>query len=254
MKSGLKSIWCFLAAAFIAGVIFGGGCGKEKNTLIVYSGAAVKRPMQHVESAFEQDYDVDVQIAYAGVRTIRDSIEETEKGDVFIYPTAAPGRKLSNFEIAPQCFALDELIVAVHKDNPKNIQSFNDLTEPGVRIVIGDPGKTMAGKLTEKIIKKSRLKEQLLKNVIIKAPSCTQQLKILRKKETDATIVLNNMLSWHENRDFKGIEIPPDLRETIEIHISLLTTSQDKETARLFAEYVLSEGKAMFKKWGFGKK
>ena len=46
-----------------------------------------------------------------------------------------------------------DIIILVPKNNPKNIKSLEDLTKPGMKVGIGDPGKTAMGKLTVDLLR-----------------------------------------------------------------------------------------------------
>ena len=249
-----KKTWRFLAVALLGVMIFMGGCAREDDSLVVYCGGSLKRPFEDIIAAFEQEYDVEVHPIYAGIITLRDTIEETKKGDYFIYPSSDPSGRMSVFENDTECVAVDELIIIVHKDNPENIQSFTDLAKPGIRLAVGDADKALGGIKTEILIQKSELREQLEQNIVIETPSLPQLLNLLEAEDVDAAIVLKNMLTWPESQEFIGIEIPADLRETIEIRAAVLTTTEDEKTARLFADFVALQGKAIFTECGFGEK
>ena len=42
------------------------------------------------------------------------------------------------------------------------------------------------------------------------------------------------------------------MNEIKEVHVAVLTTTEDRETAQLFADFVASEGRAIFIKRGSG--
>ncbi len=63
-----------------------------------------------------------------------------------------------------------------------------------------------------------------------------------------------DLLAQPEYQDLRRVEIPSVLNAIQEIHIAILTISQNKKTAQLFADFAASEGKAIFKKHGFGER
>lgn len=57
---------------------------KEKETLFVYSGAGLKKPMDEIAQKFEKENNVKVEYSYAGSAQLIAQIETSHKGDVFI--------------------------------------------------------------------------------------------------------------------------------------------------------------------------
>ena len=89
---------------------------------------------------------------------------------------------------------------------------------------------------------------------MIKTSTGVEIADLLLEKEIHAGIVWQDQLTWPEYQDLMHIEIPSALNAIQEIHIAVLTISQDNDTAQLFADFVASEGRAIFKKHGFGEK
>ena len=240
----------------ILGAAIGGSCGcaKKESSLSVYSGKGLKKPMEGIKAAFQQKYDVELNMIYAGSGTLLRTIEDTKKGDIFIPGSTRTIKEAADLVDNHQYVASHIPIIAVHKNNPKNIQSFVDLAKPGVRLTIGNANMCAIGRAADEIIAKCEQKEDLEKNVVIRSATLNELLNLLIKKEADAAIIWKDMLSWLEPEDLKGIEIASDLNEIEEIHVAVLTTTEDKKTAQVFADFVASEGKATFKKQGFGEK
>ena len=230
------------------------GCAKKEQKLFVYSGKALKKPMEEIKVAFEQKHHIKTEIIFAGSITCLNTIKRTEKGDVFIPGSIHVIKKEGALVDNQQYVALHMPIIAVHKDNPKNIRSFDDLAKPGVRLAIGNRKMCSIGKVADSIIEKSSLKDQLTQNLVIMTATGVEIADLLVQKEIDGAILWQDLLSEPEYQDLRCIEIPSDLNAIQEIHIAALTISQDKEAAQLFADFAASEGKAIFKKHGFGEK
>lgn len=229
----------------ILGVVIGGSysCAKKELKLSVYSGKCLKRPMEEIKAAFQQKYDVELNMIYAGSGTLLKTIEDTKKGDIFFPGSNSTIKKASELVDNHQYVALHVPIIAVHKNNQTNIQSLDDLARPGVRLTIGDADMCDIGRTTEKVIAKCEQKESLKRNVVIKSANVKELLNLLIKKEVVAAIIWQNMLSWPASKDLKGIEIASDLNEIEEIHIAVLTMTEDKKTAQLFADSFGSLGR-----------
>lgn len=235
-------------------VLFVVGYAPKDKTLIVYAGKGVQKAMEEVKVIFEEKHDIKLDIFYAGSVTCLRTIRETGRGDVFVPGSIHVLDNDINLIDNHQYVALHVPMVGIHKDNPKEIQSFDDLAKPGVRISVGNTKMCSMGDVANKIIDRSALKEGLTKNIVIRSPTVIELLNLVIRKEVDAAIIWKDTMHWPEFKDLKGIEIPPDINETTEIHVAVLTTSEHKKNAQLFADFVASEGKTIFEKQGFSEK
>ncbi|MBU0946077.1 MAG: molybdate ABC transporter substrate-binding protein [Proteobacteria bacterium] len=245
-----------LALLLVLGVcmLFVVECDPKDKTLIVYVGKGMQKAMEEVQAAFEQKHDIILNIIYAGSATCLSTIRDTGRGDVFV-----PG-SVHIFENAPdlidnhQYVALHVPMVCIHKDNPKEIRSFDDLAKPGVRISVGNTKMCSMGGVADAILSRSAIKEGITKNIVIRSPTVVELLNLVVRKEVDAAIIWKDTMYWPELKNLKGIEIPPEIIETTEIRVAVLTSSEHKESAQLFADFVASEGKTIFKEHGFSEK
>ena len=110
------------------------------------------------------------------------------------------------------------------------------------------------GRVAESIMEKTNLKNQLMQNIVIKTSTGVEIADLLVQKEVHAGIVWQDLLIGLEYQDLRRVKIPYAMNTIQEIHIAVLTISQNKNAAQLFADFVVSEGKAIFKKHGFGEK
>jgi len=250
MRKPVELLWL---AIFLISIVVG-GCAEKPEKLFVYSGKALKKPMEDIRVAFEQKYHIKTEIIYAGSVTCLNTIKQTEKGDVFIPGSVLVVKEAGALVDNHQYVALHVPVIAVHKDNPKNIHTLNDLAIPGVRLGIGNVKMCSIGKVAESILRKSNLRDQLIQNIVIKTSTGVEIADLLVQKEVHAGIVWQDLLTLPEYQDLRRVEIPSALNTIQEIHIAVLTISQDKDIAQLFVDFAASEGKAIFKKHGFGEK
>jgi len=248
-----KPVGLVWIAIFLISIVVG-GCAEKPERLFVYSGKALKKPMEDIRVAFEQKYHIKPEIIYAGSVTCLNTIRQTEKGDVFIPGSVLVIKETGTLVDNHQHVALHVPVIAVHKDNPKNIHTLNDLAAPGVRLAIGNAKMCSMGRVAESILEKSNLKDQLTQNIVIKTSTGVEIADLILKKEVHAGIVWRDLLTRLEYQDLRRVEISSALNAIQEIHIAVLTISQNKNAAQLFADFVASEGKVIFKKHGFGEK
>ena len=75
-----KSIELVCVTIFLIIIVIG-GCADKEEKLFVYSGKALKKPMEDIKVAFEQKYHIKPEIIYAGSVTCLNTIKQTKKGD-----------------------------------------------------------------------------------------------------------------------------------------------------------------------------
>jgi molybdate transport system substrate-binding protein len=225
----------------------------KPESLLVYCGAGMKKPMDELGPLFEQEYGVKVTYNYAGSGHLLNQIELAQQGDVY-----QPGSTYY-FDIARELGLIDyEKRVAYHipvivvpKGNPANITCLDDLTKPGVKVALGDPKACAIGKLGDKILEKNGIKDAVGDNVIARGATVNALLVYVSGRDVDAAI------TWEETVLFAPdetdiIEIPEEENIIKIIPIGTLTFSENKESARKFVDFITSDGgKAIYEKYGF---
>ncbi|MEL7596682.1 MAG: molybdate ABC transporter substrate-binding protein [Clostridiaceae bacterium] len=225
---------------------------KKTESLLVYSGAGLNKPMDEIGNKFEEKYGVEIQYTYAGSNQLLSQIELSGKGDVFI-----PGSNL-DYDNAKKKGLVGEKhdvayhipVIAVPKENPKKIQNLEDLAKPEVKVALGDEKACAIGICAKKILEKNKLYDKVMKNVVTTTATVNELVVHTSMKQADATII------WEDNvmnvPDIKAIQIPKEKNTIKTIPIAVVEKSQNKEMAEKFVEYVSSdEGKLIFEKHGF---
>ena len=247
-----KAAFILLIVITGAYVSFLSGCDKGEKSLIVYSGKGLKNAVEDVKQAFEQKHKIKLYIIYAGSYNLLETIQKTKKGDIYIPGSLAPVKKAGDLVAHSQSIAAHVLAFAVRMDNPKNIQSYNDLSRAGINIAVGNKDMCAAGKVAEKIMKGSKDIE-FKKNITITGSTVNELLDLVVQKEVDASLVWIDMLIWPEAGVLKLVELPPAINKIQTIPVAVLTTTTDRKSADLFADFMATEGKLIFTKHGFGK-
>nr|WP_272508951.1 molybdate ABC transporter substrate-binding protein [Clostridium ganghwense] len=241
------------------GAISLAGCSNEKQTskqaqkqsLLIYCGAALRKPMDEVGKLFEKKYGVEIKYTYGACAQNLNQIQVSKEGDVYIpgslyYYKVTKEKKLSDYK---KDVAYHRPVIAVPKENPKGIKNLEDLSKAEVKIILGDKS-TAVGKVSKKILDKNKLYDKVMKNVTATTATANEIVVDLKMKQGDAAIL------WEENaidtEDIKAIQIPEDKNMINTIPVCVLNSSKDKELSKKFVDFVVSsEGKDIFKKYGF---
>ncbi len=225
--------------------------GNEDVTLLVYCGAGLKKPMTEIAEMFEEENGTKIEYIFAGSTQLLGQIELTGKGDVFIV-----GSKKAYESAKEKGLAGDEKEVAYHnpiigvqKGNPLNIESLEDLAEPGVKVVLGDETANAIGETSQRIIEKTGL-TGINDNVVSKTATVNELIVYLTSKDADAAIITED--SAFKNEDIDLVPIPEDVNIVQIIPVGALTASENVHDANKFVNFVSSEkGKEIFNKYGF---
>lgn len=225
---------------------------QPQETLLVYSGAGLKKPMDEIGTLFEDKYNVKIEYSYAGSAQNLSQIELSGKGDAW-----APG-DISYAKTAQEKDLLTSMknivyhipVIAVPEGNPAGIKSLQDLGKPGVKVVLGDEKACAIGQVCVKLFAGNNLTDAVKSNTVATTATVNELLVYLTMKQADATIV------WEDNvygaEDVEAVSIPEQQNKIKTVPICTLKSSQDPEMAQQFADFVAGpEGKAVFTKYGF---
>ena len=142
-------------------------------------------------------------------------------------------------------------VIAVPEGNPAGVTCLNDLTKPGVKVVLGDAKAAACGKIADKILEKNEIFDAVDANVIARAATVNELVVYTCMGTIDASIIWQaSLIGTKSETDI--IEIPTEQNIIKVIPIGTLTFSENKEYAQKFVDFVASdEGRAVFEKNGF---
>lgn len=250
MRNKLSLICAILFFGFIGMVLC--GCEKKNQELVVYSGQGLKNVMEEIIQEFENKHKLGVKIIYAGSGTLLKVISKSKVGDLFIPGSDKFITKAGNLVLHHQYVAQHIPTVVIHKGNPKDIRSFEDILKPGIKIAVGNKNMSAIGRISAEIIHSTPQKDAIVKNITTTASTVNELLELVLHKEVDAAFIWRDMKLWNNANDLDFIQIPPDVNKTEKIHIAVLSTTTDKKNAMVFAEFVTTDGRKLFAKHGFG--
>jgi molybdate transport system substrate-binding protein len=224
---------------------------KEKETLLVYSGAGLKKPMDEIAKLFEEQENVTIEFNYAGSGQLLTQLETTGKGDVYIVGS------VPNYEAAKNKDLVSDYITIAHhtpaivtlKGNPKEITALEDLGKKDIKVILGDEKASAIGKTAQEILKKNNL-ENINENVVSKAVTVNEMVVQLTTGKAD--VMIATIDSVFGNNELEIIEIAPDKNIDQIIAGGIVVKSEKADLADKFIKFVASEkGKEIFEKYGF---
>jgi molybdate transport system substrate-binding protein len=228
--------------------------------LTVYAAASLTEALTEMGKAFEASHPgVSVIFNFGGSQNLRTQIEQGAPADVFASANTKEMDTLvtGNFVTAdaPKIFLTNQLVVILPKGNPAGLASLEDLSKPGLKLVLAAE-EVPAGRYARQILEElnalfgADYKEKVLSNVVSNEDNIRQAVTKVQLGEADASIVyVSDVVAVPE---LQKIEILADMNVIAEYPMASLTASANRDLANEFIEYALStEGQSILKKWGF---
>jgi molybdate transport system substrate-binding protein len=147
-------------------------------------------------------------------------------------------------------FARNRLAIVMPADDPAGIESLDDLTGGGVKLVLAAEG-VPAGDYARQILESAGISDDALANVV--------------SNEEDVKAVITKVLSGDADAGIAYItDVTPDLVDRIALvpipdgvnviatyQIAVVTGSKETDLAQRFVEYVLGDGQRTLVRYGF---
>jgi len=229
----------------------------DQEPLTIYAGAGLMKPMDELKVGFEQQYQIPVRLIYGGSGELFGMIAMRKAGDVFIpgaakYVSDAVKQGLVQAE-GQRSVCYHVPVILVPAGNPANVQSLQDLARPGVRVALADAKAAAIGKVSNALLKKNGLQEQVAKNVAVRPGTTNQLLIYAATGQVDACIAWEDQATWGQAKGKVDIvHIPSSQNALKTIPAAVVSYSKQAESAQDFIDYIASpEGKALWQKWGF---
>ena len=229
-------------------------------TLTVYAAASLTDAFTEMGSAFEASHPgITVAFNFGGSQNLRTQIEQGAPLDVFASANVKEMDILVSQNLveagASKVFLTNQLIVILPKNNPASISTLEDLSKPGLKLVLAAE-EVPAGRYARQVIDNLNARfvatysDNVLANVVSNEDNIRQAVTKVQLGEADASIVyVSDAVAVPE---LLKIEIPADANVIAEYPIAPLAESANTQLANEFIDYVLStDGQATLEKWGF---
>lgn len=190
---------------------------------------------------------------FAGSDSLQRQIEQGAPADVFAaastkQPDALYAKGLVD---KPTVFATNRLVLVVPEGNPAHITSVDDITKPGVKLVICE-ASVPCGDYARKAFTNLDITSAAIKNVVSQTTDVTQVLAQVAVGQADAGFVYITDAKTAPGK-VKVIELPAKAKPNATDAIAVVTASKNQAAAKAFVAKILSpQGQEMLKAAGFG--
>lgn len=233
-----------------------GSVGADEKRISAFCGSASKPAMEQAARAFEKEKGIRVDLHFSGSGTMLSQMKMAHRGDLYIPGT--PDYMLKAVRegvVDPKTVKIIAYLVMsidVQHGNPMNIQSLSDLARPGIRVGIGNPEAVCVGLYAVEVLEKNGLLNEVQKNIITYAPSCSATAALLVMKKVDAILGWRVFSKWWPDKIDAVFLKPDEVPRLAYIPAAISTYSNDKENAQRFIDFLTSpEGQKIFARWGY---
>lgn len=221
--------------------------------LFLYAGAGLRKPTDKIIAQFEQETGNKVIVDYGGSGKQMVKYRTVQRGDLFM-----PGSYFYIDKLKEQGMILSDSqvvlhtpVIAVNKKGKHAVKTLEDMTEPGIKLAMGDPKAMALGRTSMDIIKNAGLEKQFLDNVVVYGATVNQLSLYVVQGAVDAAIVARANAFVHQD-SLDIYDIPTKYYTPETIGIAVLKSAKDTALAEQFKAFVSSaQGKAYFTKAGF---
>jgi molybdate transport system substrate-binding protein len=148
-------------------------------------------------------------------------------------------------------FAKNRLIVITPSDNPANVQSFDDLANSGVQVVLAAEGVPV-GDYARQALDSAGISKDVLKNVVSNEQDDASVVAKIVAGEADAAIVYSSDVTERVSPDVQAVEIPDDVNVIATYPIAVVTGASEPDLGGSFVAFVTgTEGQATLATFGF---
>ncbi|CAL9365879.1 Molybdate-binding protein ModA [Streptomyces sp. enrichment culture] len=223
---------------------------KPSGTVTVFAAASLKESFTVLGKQFEEEYPgTEVTFNFSGSDTLAASITGGAPADVFAAASAGTMRTVTDRGAtagAPRTFVRNRLEIATLPGNPDRIGSLEDLTKPGLKVVLCDEA-VPCGAAARTALRAGGLR---LTPVSYEEDVKSALTKVVLK-EADAAVVYRTDVRAAGDK-VEGVDFPEAAEAVNDYPIALLDEARNPGTARAFIDLVRSaEGQKVLASAGF---
>jgi accessory colonization factor AcfC len=221
--------------------------------LHVYSSGAVAPPIKKCAGEFTAKQGIEFDFTVGKAEELISEISDLKQGDVltcgaeFILDEAQVKGLI--FGETRRSVGYRKSAILVSKSNPKGIDSIFDLVDERTRVGVSVGGCLLG--LWDEVSSKAGLTDKIRKNITEFADGCGAVAALINQKKVDAIIGWDAFQKlWPTT--IEVVDLPRELQVFRSTGIAVIKFSKQKETAKQFIDYAISEeGKKIYRSYGW---
>ncbi|MCW5874049.1 MAG: molybdate ABC transporter substrate-binding protein [Anaerolineales bacterium] len=227
--------------------------------LVVMAASSLTDAFNELADAFEAAHPgVDVLPNYASSSSLATQIVEGAPADVFASANFAQmnvAADASRIEGEPTAFLTNRLAIIVPADNPAGLQTYADLANAGIALILAAPDVPIREYSDQAIslMGDEAWQAAVYANLVSEELNVRQVATKVSLGEADAGIVYTSDVTPDIASSVLQIAIPDEMNVIASYPIAVVKDAPAGDVAQAFVDFVLSaEGQAILAKWGFG--
>jgi molybdate transport system substrate-binding protein len=237
--------------------------GAVSGDITVFAAASLTDAFTEIGAAFEgANPGMDVTFNFAGSPALRTQLREGARADVLALADGANMDAAHDDGLVVDTgtpFARNRLAIIVPADNPAGIESYLDLADGGVRLVLAQedvPAGAYARRAIERMAgdpeASAGFAGRVLANLVSEEANVKAVVTKVQLGEADAGIAYVTDVTPDVEAEVTLIEVPDDKNIIAVYPVAVTREAAEPEIAQAFIEFVLSdEGQALLRKHGF---
>ena len=219
--------------------------------VLVLAAASLTDAFTTMEAEFEaENPGVDVEVSFGGSSSLQVQVEEGAPADVVALADAVPMDALVDRGLvdAPQVFASNSLVLVTPADNPGDVDSIDDLADPGLLVGVCAP-QVPCGAYAREAFELAGVEASL----DTEEPDVRSLAAKVAAGELDAALVYATDVDAFGD-DLAIVALPDGVDVRAEYPIAVVSDPSRPDDAGKFVDYVLSpSGQAVLADAGFGE-
>lgn len=229
----------------------------SKPELLIYCDIAMLQPIKELATVIEAAHDCKVVIISSNSDHLVRTLEINHQGDVFFPGCSSYLSPFLATGIVTNMMAVgyNEAGFLVWPGNPKKIPAnFSSLINEHYRIAIASPLVGSIGRDTKRALEKENIYHQVVENALFSASDSQELSAAIISKEVDLVVNWRSVKYLPGNSDkMEFLSFPPENKFRHQLIMGKLLYSKHPEIVATLMDLAISKnGKAIFKKYGFG--
>ncbi len=227
-------------------------------SLTLYAAAGLRVPVEQVAEQYEREYGTKIVLQYGGSNTLLNQLQVNRFSTADLYLAADDfyTDKAVELGLARETLPVGHQrpVIAVRKDQAKDIQSLEDLLREDVSVCIAHPGQAAVGRAVQRMLEKvtvdgtnrwAQLEAAITSRGVFK-PTVNDVANDIKLGAVDAGIVWDTTVAMPKYKnEIVAVSVPELEGDPNLVSLAVLTSSRQPTAALRFARYLTARDKGL---------
>jgi ABC-type molybdate transport system substrate-binding protein len=226
----------------------------ETPKMTVFAGSVNRHALESILKEFEEREGAQIATVYDGCGILTAQMRTMRRDQQSGFPDAYMACDVYYLNNVRDWFQEDvnvtdtPIVLVVQKGNPKDIQSIEDLTKPGMRVVVGQPEQCTIGVLSKRLLEEAGIYERVLPNIVMQTTTSALLVPNITTLAADAVLAFEADTKAERDK-LELIRIDSPSARAIQPY-SIARSSDSKHMARRLYD-AISKSRSRFEAAGF---